>query len=130
MPSTFTKNATLHHIEKGAGQPLVLLHGFPLDSRMWTAQIDDLSSRWRVIAPDFRGFGKSASASPFTVPLLADDIRELLQSIGAVPCVLGGLSMGGYVAMNYARKYPADLRQRLSGHCRLDGRKTALARHA
>jgi len=102
--------ATLHFIEKGAGQPLVLLHGFPLDLRMWTAQIDDLSSRWRVIAPDFRGFGRSPISGSFTVPSLAEDIHEFLQSIGALPCVLAGLSMGGYVAMNYARQFAAELR--------------------
>jgi 3-oxoadipate enol-lactonase len=110
MATQIINGTTLHFVEKGAGRPLVLLHGFPLDLRMWTAQIDDLSSRWRVIAPDFRGFGKSAISGPFTVPSLAADIHEFLQSLGALPCVLAGLSMGGYVAMNYARKFPGDLR--------------------
>jgi 3-oxoadipate enol-lactonase len=109
--ATYSVNSTtLHYIEKGSGQPLVLLHGFPLDSRMWNGQIEELSSKWRIIAPDFRGFGRSPAGGPFTVPSLADDIHELLAGISAVPCVLAGLSMGGYVAMNYAREFPQTLR--------------------
>lgn len=110
MATDHIDGTTLHFVETGSGPPLVLLHGFPLDSRMWNGQIDDLSSRWRVIAPDFRGFGRSPAGGPFTVPSLADDIHELLAGLGALPCVLAGLSMGGYVAMNFARKYPATLR--------------------
>ena len=110
MATQNINGATLHYIEKGIGQPLVLLHGFPLDSRMWAAQIDELSSRWRVIAPDFRGFGRSPAGGAFTVPSLADDIHALLASLKAVPCVLAGLSMGGYVAMNYAQKFAQTLR--------------------
>lgn len=110
MANYSVNGTTLHYLEKGTGQPLVFLHGFPLDSRMWNAQIDDLSSRWRVIAPDFRGFGHSSPGGPFTAPSLADDIYALLAGLGALPCVLAGLSMGGYVAMNYARKYPDTLR--------------------
>jgi pimeloyl-ACP methyl ester carboxylesterase len=91
--------------------PLVLLHGFPLDSRVWDAQRKDLSNRFRVIAPDLRGFRKSAPATtPFTMESLADDMHALLTEIGALPCVLGGLSMGGYVALAYVKKYPSDLK--------------------
>jgi pimeloyl-ACP methyl ester carboxylesterase len=110
MATQSVNGTTLHYVEKGAGDPLVLLHGFPLDARMWQGQIDELSSRWRVIAPDFRSFGRSAAGGPFTVPSLADDTHALLAALGAVPCALAGLSMGGYVAMNYARKYPQTLR--------------------
>lgn len=99
----------LHYTEKGSGVPLVLLHGFPVDCRMWDAQVRELSTHCRVITPDFAGFGQSAGSSPFTIPGMADDVHALLQSLKAFPCVLGGLSMGGYVAMNYARKYPADV---------------------
>jgi len=90
--------------------PIVLVHGFPLDSRMWDSQIGELSSRYRTIAPDLRGFGGSQSQEAFTIESLADDLHLLLESIGALPCVLAGLSMGGYVSLAYVRKYPADLR--------------------
>jgi pimeloyl-ACP methyl ester carboxylesterase len=97
-------------IDKGRGIPLVLLHGFPLDRRMWEAQISELSSSYRVIAPDLRGFGQSQSDEPFAIADLADDVHATLEKIGALPCVLAGLSMGGYVSLAYALKYSTDLR--------------------
>src|SRR3954471_8710967 len=114
MPARTINNTALHYEEwgeSGKGTPLVLLHGFPLDGRVWGAQRKSLSDRCRVIAPDLRGFGKSAPAtSPFTMESLADDVHALLAEIGALPCVLGGLSMGGYVALAYVKKYPGDLK--------------------
>ncbi|HWE97759.1 MAG TPA: alpha/beta fold hydrolase [Tepidisphaeraceae bacterium] len=101
---------TLSYTDQGNRQALVLLHAFPVDSRMWAAQISDLAPRCRVIAPDFRGFGQSPPAGPFTIPSLVDDVHALLTALGALPCVLAGTSMGGYVALNFARKYPTDLR--------------------
>lgn len=111
MPARTLNNATFHYEETGQGTPLVLLHGFPLDRRVWDAQRKALGDRVRVIAPDLRGFGKSAPAtSPFSMESLADDMHTLLSEIGALPCVLGGLSMGGYVALAYVKKYPGDLK--------------------
>ena len=123
MPTRAANGVTFHYTEKGSGAergsaaergsgapPLVLLHGFPVDARMWDAQVDALSDAWRVIAPDLRGFGRSQSDTPFTIESLADDVRALLGELGALPCVLAGLSMGGYVALAYANKYPDDLR--------------------
>src|SRR5688572_24441063 len=100
----------LPYTDKGRGEPLVLLHGFPLDRRMWDAQVERLSQKYRVIAPDLRGFGQSRRDDPFTIESLADDIHLFLQQLVALPCVLAGLSMGGYVALAYARKYASDLR--------------------
>jgi pimeloyl-ACP methyl ester carboxylesterase len=97
--------------EAGRGPCVVLLHGFPLDSTMWKAQAPALAEAGhRVVAPDLRGFGKSASDAPFTLESLADDVHTLLASVNALPCVLAGLSMGGYVALAYVKKYAADLR--------------------
>ena len=110
MPTATIRGASLNYLDRGKGLPVALLHGFPVDGRMWEAQVSELSSRFRVIAPDFRGFGKSESTDPFTTESLADDIHGLLGQINGLPCVLAGLSMGGYVALAYARKYPADLR--------------------
>jgi pimeloyl-ACP methyl ester carboxylesterase len=112
MPDRTINNTTLHYEESGAGlPPLVLLHGFPLDGRVWNGQRSALSNHFRVIAPDLRGFGKSAPAtSPFSMESLADDVHALLEAIGALPCMLGGLSMGGYVALAYVKKYPGDLK--------------------
>ncbi|HWE02187.1 MAG TPA: alpha/beta fold hydrolase [Tepidisphaeraceae bacterium] len=109
MATQFINGTTIHFADKGTGRPLVLLHSFPADLRVWNDQIGELSSRRRVIAPDFRGFGQSPPGGPFTVASLAQDVRELLRSLDALPCVLAGISMGGYTAMNFARQFPADL---------------------
>ena len=95
----------------GGDVPAVLLHGFPLDATMWEAQAQALGDAgYRVIAPDLPGFGRSRSDAPFTMDSQADAVHALLDSIGALPCVLVALSMGGYIALAYAKKYPADLR--------------------
>src|SRR3954471_5470103 len=100
----------LPYTDRGRGAVLVLLHGFPLDRRMWDAQVEKLSDHYRVVAPDLRGFGQSRRSDPFTIESLADDTHLFLEQLAATPCVLAGLSMGGYVALAYAKKYPADLR--------------------
>src|SRR6266542_306071 len=110
MPTKSINGATIPYQERGRGVPVVLVHGFPLDSGMWEAQLDALSDRYRVIAPDLRGFGQSISTEPFTIASQADDVHALLKELGALPCVLAGLSMGGYIALAFSRKYASDLR--------------------
>jgi 3-oxoadipate enol-lactonase len=111
MPTRSINGVQLHYTEQGSGKPVLLVHGFPLDSRMWDAQVPVLTAAGcRVVAPDLRGFGRSQSDSSFTLESLADDLHSLAQAVGATPFVLVGLSMGGYVALAYAKKYAADLR--------------------
>lgn len=95
-----------------AGMPLVLLHGFPLDHDMWRHQIDALSARVQVIAPDLRGFGQSDLGSgPVTMERMADDIGALLDGLGvSEPVVLAGFSMGGYVAFQFCKRFPDRVR--------------------
>jgi len=110
MPTRQINGAEIHFSENGAGVPLVLVHGFPLDQRVWRNQLGDLANTCRVIAPDLRGFGKSPPSGPFTIESLADDLHELLHELSALPCILGGLSMGGYVSLAFAKKYLPELR--------------------
>lgn len=115
MPARTIDGTLIFYDESGTGAgagspPVVLLHGFPLDARVWEVQRDALCDAHRVITPDLRGFGRSESDEPFTLETIADDVRALLADLGALPCVLGGLSMGGYVALAYAKKYPSDLK--------------------
>jgi pimeloyl-ACP methyl ester carboxylesterase len=121
MPSASVNSTTLHYIESGSGPNVVLVHGFPLDARVWEKQVAAFSDRYRVITPDLRGFGKSPSNVPFTIESLADDVHALLEEIGARPCVLGGISMGGYVALAHVRKYPTDLRGLMLFDTRAEG---------
>src|SRR4051794_6693821 len=108
--------ATTLHVDV-TGRPtrgtLVLLHGFPLHGGMWQAQREALAAApggWQVIVPDLRGFGRSPEAGPFTIEELADDAHAMVQERGLGKVVLAGLSMGGYVALAYTKKYAQTLR--------------------
>lgn len=101
-------NGWLGYDVAGQGRPLVLLHAFPLDHTIWRAQAEALRSDYRILMLDLRGFGES---DPFedspSIEAMADDVRALLEALkieGSV--VVGGLSMGGYVALAFARRYP------------------------
>jgi pimeloyl-ACP methyl ester carboxylesterase len=110
-------------VTSGAGTPLVLLHAFPLDGRMWAPQVEALAGSYQVIVPDLRGFGaaREQSVEEAGMDLLADDVARLLDDRGLDRVVLGGLSMGGYVALAFVRRH-AD---RLSGLVLLDTKASA-----
>ncbi|CAN3982809.1 alpha/beta fold hydrolase [Kitasatospora purpeofusca] len=97
--------------ESGTGTPLVLLHAFPLSAAMWSAQLETLpgptGDRARVVAPDQRGFGGAGLGSEEpSLDTVADDVARLLDAAGIDRTVLGGLSMGGYVALAFAERHP------------------------
>ncbi|MDT7784151.1 MAG: hypothetical protein QOF58_2570 [Pseudonocardiales bacterium] len=97
----------LHVRETGAGVPVVLLHAFPLSSAMWLEQRNDLADACRVITPDLRGFGGSQLGyDEPSLDLMADDVAAVLDRLDLAEVVLGGLSMGGYVAMAFLRRHP------------------------
>src|SRR5580658_2140018 len=99
----------LAHEIHGEGPNVVLLHGFPLDRRIWKQVTPGLEKSMRVITLDLRGFGQSHSTEAFTISSLAEDVKDTLDQLGALPAVIGGLSMGGYVTLAFAKQYPADL---------------------
>jgi 3-oxoadipate enol-lactonase len=87
---------------------LLLVHGFPLDRRLWGAQVGALATMTRVITPDLRGHGKSQNVpGPFTMDQHADDLAALLDRLKIRRTVVAGLSMGGYVAFAFWRRSPA-----------------------
>lgn len=90
----------------GSQVPLLLIHGFPLDRTTWQNQLRGLSNVARVIAPDLRGFGESGIPSgSVTMDGYADDLRGLLDALKTDKVVVGGLSMGGYIAFAFYRKF-------------------------
>lgn len=108
---TLPDGATIYYRDKGHGPAVILLHGFPLDHRMWDAQVDALAGEYRVIAPDLRGFGQSSRpAGTMTIAGMAADVAEIVRQLSLGKVVLGGLSMGGYVALAYVAAYPETLR--------------------
>ena len=94
----------------GAGTPVVFLHGFPLDRRMWAEQLDALAGDARCIAPDLRGFGETGAAPPYGMDQYADDVVALLDALAVERAVVAGLSMGGYVAFALWRRHPHRVR--------------------
>jgi pimeloyl-ACP methyl ester carboxylesterase len=100
-------DTTLNVVDRGSGRVILLVHGFPLDHSMWSHQIEDLSSDFRVLAPDLRGFGGSGGADEIlTMARLADDLDELLDAMEIrEPVVFCGLSMGGYVAWPFFQRH-------------------------
>jgi pimeloyl-ACP methyl ester carboxylesterase len=109
MPIADIGGAKLHYEIAGSSKAaVVLLHAFPLHSGMWSRQIAALSRRCRVVAPDYRGLGKSAvSTDASTMELLAQDVRALLQHLRIERAAVAGLSMGGYLAFELYRQAPA-----------------------
>ncbi len=108
----------LSHSDTGTGTPLVLLHAFPFDKSMWEPQkaIPGL----RLICPDLPGFGDSP-VEDSTVDSMADAVAKTLDELGIERTVLGGCSMGGYVALAFARRH----QQRLRGLILIDTRAEA-----
>jgi 3-oxoadipate enol-lactonase len=95
----------------GELNPLVLIHGFPLDRRVWTQQSCGLADAASVITPDLPGFGESAPRpGAATMDGYADAVRDVMDYVGAGASVIGGVSMGGYVALAFARRYPQRVR--------------------
>ena len=93
------------------GLPIVLIHGFPFDRRMWDPQIRTLSKVCRVISYDVRGHGASETGDgQYTLELFVDDLIHLLDHLKLKQAILCGLSMGGYIALRAAERNPERVR--------------------
>ncbi len=103
--------AHMRYSDSGARPPLLLVHGFPLDRALWKPQIAAFGDDRRVLAPDLVGFGESSAEGRPSMAAHADDLLALLDALGIERALLCGLSMGGYVALDFAHRYP----ERLAG---------------
>jgi 3-oxoadipate enol-lactonase len=103
-------NSTISYIRCGHGNPLVLLHGYPLDRRIWDPILPLLENDFELIIPDLRGFGESKTIDDsYSISEMADDVAKLVEMIGFPKVFLAGHSMGGYVSLAFARSYPDKL---------------------
>lgn len=103
------KNVRLHVTDLGEGQPIVLIHGWPLSDEMYEYQYQYLSRKgFRVIGITLRGFGKSDKPyGRYDFDVFSDDIKVVLEKLKIENAVLGGFSMGGAVVIHYVTKYNA-----------------------
>jgi pimeloyl-ACP methyl ester carboxylesterase len=102
---------TLHYHDQGAGIPVLLVHAFPMNHALWQPQLDTLIGEARLIAPDLRGFGASEVPNgPYTMETFADDLAALLDQLQIERVVLAGVSMGGYIAFAFWRRYASRVR--------------------
>jgi pimeloyl-ACP methyl ester carboxylesterase len=109
MPLAPVNGLSLYYEARGRGSPLVLVHGFACGLRMWDAQVRAFAARHRVLTYDVRGHGLSDAppdAADYSQPISVDDLRGLLARLGIRRAVVGGLSMGGNIALNFAIAYP------------------------
>ncbi|MES2775442.1 MAG: alpha/beta hydrolase [Bacteroidota bacterium] len=120
MTNTFQyQNTTISYSDTGSGQIVVLLHGFGEDSHIFDRQVAFLKDRCRIIVPDLPGSGASVTSGGLSpeeanlcssIDAMAECIAALIQSISGTPVVLLGHSMGGYITLAVAEKYPERLK--------------------
>ncbi len=110
MPKAKVNGIELAYEVHGEGDPLVLAHGYTASKEMWADQIGPFSERYRVVVYDVRGHGESeapaADDSGYTLDTFVDDQRALMEHLGIEQAHIGGLSMGGMIAMRFALKHP------------------------
>jgi pimeloyl-ACP methyl ester carboxylesterase len=109
MPKININGADIYYEESGHGQETVIFsHGFLMSGRMFDHQVAVLKDRFRCIAYDHRGQGRSeVTESGYDIDSITEDARVLIESLDAAPCHFVGLSMGGFVGMRLAFRYPA-----------------------
>jgi pimeloyl-ACP methyl ester carboxylesterase len=114
----------LYYETAGSGQPFVCLHGLGMSSALWLHQHPALSSRYRLVLPDLRGFGRSPrprETGAYAMRVHAADVIRLIRTLGDVPVHLLGTSMGGFIAQEVALEAPELCRSLILCHtgCRM-----------
>jgi pimeloyl-ACP methyl ester carboxylesterase len=108
------RNAALTYYDQGKGLPVFLLHGFAETSSVWKNQINQLNKFCRVIVPDLSGSGRSElfklDSEYLRIDELADAVHSILKKENIGQCIMLGHSMGGYVTLAFAEKFPNKLK--------------------
>ncbi len=108
----------LFYNDEGQGEPLLLIHGFPLSSELYKPQRAALANQYRVITPDLRAMGRSdvPTNGVYSMDMYADDLVGLLDHLGISMITVAGLSMGGYIVFALVRRHP----ERIKGMILID----------
>jgi pimeloyl-ACP methyl ester carboxylesterase len=112
MPKLNVNGASIHYEERGSGEEtIVFSHGFLFSGRMYDDQVAALEDRFRCITFDHRGQGQSeVTEDGYDIDSVTEDARALIEGLGCAPCHFVGLSMGGFVGMRLAFRYPGLLK--------------------
>ena len=101
------KDSTLYYEVTSKGQPLVFIHGLGSSTRDWEYQTSEFSQQYQTITFDLRGHGQSGKpAGPYSMPLFAADLADLLQALDVRSAHIVGISLGGAVAFQFALDHP------------------------
>lgn len=107
---------SIHVVERGEGRPLVLIHGITLQARIWAPQFNLMADRYRILAMDVRGHGRStAGRDGFGRRIAATDVKTVLDHFDLRGAVVVGHSMGGMILMELAGDFPGELEERVAG---------------
>ena len=107
---------SLHVVERGQGRPLLLIHGITLQAGVWAPQFHTMADRYRILAVDVRGHGRSrAGSAGFGRTIAARDVKTVLDHFDLHDAVIVGHSMGGMILMEFAGEYPGELTDRVAG---------------
>ena len=111
MKLRLQSGSVINFLDQGDGHPVLLIHAFPLNHTMWQPQTAHLSPRFRVIAPDIRGFGESLPPAPWTIMQMCEDLKDFVDQLELETYAVVGLSMGGYIALPFTFWFPDKVRQ-------------------
>ncbi len=101
----------VNYLVEGEGNPIVLLHGFLENIHIWDSFVDYLKPKFKVLAVDLPGFGKTAVFSEnHSMPFMADVVKTAMEAENITKAILIGHSMGGSVSLAFAKKFPKSLR--------------------
>ena len=104
---TFTyRSAAISYRITGKGRPLVLIHGFGEDGNIWQKQVEVLKDHFQLIVPDLPGSGKSEMIEDMSIDGMAEVIKAILEMVTKKEAMVIGHSMGGYITLALAEKYP------------------------
>jgi pimeloyl-ACP methyl ester carboxylesterase len=112
--------------------PLVLLHAFPLDAGLWSGVVPELSADRTVVTPEFPGLGDAEAHTGASVDGFADAVAERIAGLPGGRAMVGGLSLGGYVALALAARHPDRVAALVLSNTRAepDTEEAAAGRHA
>lgn len=104
------KDLSLYYRIAGQGKPVILLHGFGEDSTIWDGMIGELSKDYKLIVPDLTGSGRSSGKmEELSMSSMGEQINLILEKENIDSCFMIGHSMGGYITLAFAEKYPQKL---------------------